>query len=330
MERLMDFLYPAPLASLTLTLLVLLWMLNVRLASLVMDHPNDRSLHSVSVPRTGGLALMAGVMTGWVFLWQPWLLPLLACALFLMLMSFFDDLYGLSAGLRLLIHLAAAGAFLVIGLPANFGWPYLLLMAIVIAWMTNLYNFMDGSDGLAGGMAVFGFGSYAVAAWMSGDAALAGATVCVAGSALAFLGFNFYPARIFMGDAGSVPLGFMAAAFGLLGWGRGDWPLWFPLLVFAPFIVDATITLLKRALRGEKVWQAHRSHYYQRLVQLGWGHQKTALWEYTLMALCCGSALWLSTQSWLAQLCGLTFWLLVYAVLAIKIDRLWQAEVTRT
>jgi UDP-N-acetylmuramyl pentapeptide phosphotransferase/UDP-N-acetylglucosamine-1-phosphate transferase len=95
----------------------------------------------------------------------------------------------------------------------------------------------------------------------------------VAAAAAGFLCFNFHPARIFMGDVGSVPLGFTAGALGLVGWRSGAWPLWFPLLVFAPFILDATVTLLRRALRGEKVWQAHRSHYYQRMVQMGLGHR---------------------------------------------------------
>lgn len=318
--------YLAPLISLMTTLLVLLGMFKVSLTNLVMDHPNDRSLHSVSLPRTGGLALMAGIMAGWIFLWQPWLLPLLVCVLFLMLLSFLDDLHGLSAGWRFLAHIAAAGAFLVSGLPVNTGWPYLLLMAIFIVWMTNLYNFMDGSDGLAGGMALFGFGSYAVAAWTAGDTALAGATVCVAGSALAFLWFNFYPARIFMGDAGSIPLGFLAAALGLLGWQHHDWPLWFPILVFSPFIVDATVTLLKRLLRGEKVWHAHREHYYQRLVQAGWGHKKTALWEYGLMISVGVSALWMETQAWPVQAAGLIFWALLYCCLALMVERRFKQE----
>jgi UDP-N-acetylmuramyl pentapeptide phosphotransferase/UDP-N-acetylglucosamine-1-phosphate transferase len=92
-----------------------------------------------------------------------------------------------------------------------------------------------------------------------------------------------------MGDGGSVPLGFLAAAIGIEGWTRGVWPLWFGPLVFAPFVVDATITLLKRAARGERFWLAHREHYYQRLVRSGWTHGRLAGAEYVLM-LACGSA----------------------------------------
>src|SRR5262245_1457719 len=142
---------------------------------------------------------------------------------------------------------------------------------------------MDRSDGLAGGMAVFGFSFYAVAAWLAGSTEFALVNLSIAAAAGAFLVFNFHPARIFLGDAGSVPLGFLAAALGLIGWLQRDWTGWFPILVFSPFIMDASVTLARRLLRREKVWQAHRDHYYQRLVRLGWGHGRTALAEYAVM-----------------------------------------------
>jgi len=163
------------------------------------------------------------------------------------------------------------------------------LLILAVGWITNLYNFMDGSDGLAGGMSVIGFGAYALAA---GASPLATVSLCIAAAAGAFLVFNFHPARIFLGDVGSIPLGFLAGALGLVGW-RGDaWPLWFPLLVFAPFIADATVTLARRAARGERVWQAHREHYYQRLVRSRLGHRGTAALAYVAMGLCAAAALW--------------------------------------
>ena len=170
------------------------------------------------------------------------------------------------------------------------------VLALATMWVTNLYNFMDGSDGLAGGMALFGFGAYALAAWLAGDAVFVVVAASIAAAAAAFLVFNFPPAKVFMGDAGSIPLGFLAAALGILGWRAGHWPLWFPVLVFSPFIIDASVTLARRLLRGERVWRAHRSHYYQRLVQLGWGHRNTALAEYALMA-GCGAARALGARS---------------------------------
>jgi UDP-N-acetylmuramyl pentapeptide phosphotransferase/UDP-N-acetylglucosamine-1-phosphate transferase len=202
-------------------------------------------------------------------------------------------------------------------------WSAVAVISVV--WMANLYNFMDGSDGLAGGMAVFGFGAYSAAAWLGGNIAMALLGAAIAAAALGFLRFNFPPARMFMGDVGSVPLGFAAGALGYQGWAQALWPWWFPLLVFSPFMVDATLTLLHRGLRGERVWQAHREHYYQRLVRMGWGHRKTALAEYGLMLLTALSALALARMPAAAQLLGLSCWAGIYALLAWRIDQAWQA-----
>jgi UDP-N-acetylmuramyl pentapeptide phosphotransferase/UDP-N-acetylglucosamine-1-phosphate transferase len=191
-----------------------------------------------------------------------------------------DDVRGLPVALRFLAHfVAAAGCLLALGLT---GWP-LLAATLAVVWMTNLYNFMDGSDGLAGGMATSGFGALALAAWLGNAPELAAFCASIAAAALAFLRFNFPPARLFMGDAGSIPLGFLAATLGVLGAQQGVWPWLFPVLVFSPFIADASTTLARRALRGEKIWQAHRSHYYQRVVLLGASHRQLALVAYALM-----------------------------------------------
>ncbi len=159
----------------------------------------------------------------------------------------------------------------------------LLLGTLAVVWMTNLYNFMDGADGLAGGMAAIGFGALALAALLGGAPELAAFCAAIAAVALAFLRFNFPPAQIFMGDTGSIPLGFLAATLGIFGMQQNLWPWPFPLLVFLPFIADASVTLFRRALRGEKIWQAHRSHYYQRVVLLGASHRQLALVAYVLM-----------------------------------------------
>ena len=202
--------------------------------------------------------------------------------------------------------------------------PWSAVAVVALVWMTNLYNFMDGSDGLAGGMAVFGFGTYGAAAWLGGDVSLALLGAAIAAASLGFLRLNFPPARMFMGDVGSVPLGFAAGALGYQGWSQALWPWWFPLLVFSPFVMDATLTLLRRGLRGERVWQAHREHYYQRLVRMGWGHRKTALAEYGLMLLVALSALAIARLPTGAQLFSLLCWAGIYTLLARRIDRAWQ------
>jgi UDP-N-acetylmuramyl pentapeptide phosphotransferase/UDP-N-acetylglucosamine-1-phosphate transferase len=123
-----------------------------------------------------------------------------------------------------------------------------------------------------------------------------------------------------------VPLGFLAAALGLTGWLQRDWTWWFPLVVFAPFIVDASVTLARRLLRRERVWEAHRDHYYQRLVQLGWGHRKTALAEYALMA--ASGLLALATLALPAalQAVALAGAAAAYLLLMTRIGQAWRAE----
>jgi UDP-N-acetylmuramyl pentapeptide phosphotransferase/UDP-N-acetylglucosamine-1-phosphate transferase len=183
---------------------------------------------------------------------------------------------------------------------------------------------MDGADGLAGGMAVFGFGAYAVAAGATGAYALALLDAVIAAAALAFLYFNFPPARIFMGDVGSVVLGFLAGALGLAGAWQRVWPAWFPLLVFSPFIVDASATLLRRALSGERVWAAHRSHYYQRMVRMGLGHLGMLRLWYLLMCGVAVSALLLVDAGFEVQALAITMWGFAYVFLAVRIDRAWR------
>jgi len=279
----------APLAAFFAAVLVARLLLTPAGRRLALDTPNDRSLHAHPVPRTGGLAILAGVAAACA-LAQPGVAVTLGAALALAAVSFADDLLGLPTLVRLAAHIAAASAVLAFEL--GYAEPVLFTMLLLaIAWYTNLYNFMDGSDGLAGGMAVIGFGAYAIAAHLSGAGLFAALCASVAAAAAGFLVFNFPPARLFMGDAGSVPLGFLAGALGVVGWSRGFWPIWFPLLVFAPFVCDATLTLLRRALRRERVWQAHRDHYYQRLVRMGFGHRGTALIEYAAMGGCAAIAL---------------------------------------
>ncbi len=142
---------------------------------------------------------------------------------------------------------------------------------------------MDGMDGFADCMAVCGFGAFALLGWQSSEPLFTVSSLVVAVSAAGFLVFNFPPAKIFMGDVGASVLGFLSACFLLWAASEKIFPIWVGILVFSPFIVDATVTLLSRLLLGHRVWEAHQSHYYQRLVRLGWGHRKTVILEYALM-----------------------------------------------
>lgn len=293
-----------------------------------LDQPNERSLHVTPTPRTGGVGVMAGLLVGGALVWVAGLgsLPLgaaLAGAGGLALVGLADDRIGLSARLRLFAQVLVAGLYLAVLGPGG-GALEVLLLGLGLVWMGNLYNFMDGSDGLAGGMALFGFSAFALAAALAGQEGLALLCSGVAAAAAGFLVFNFHPARIFMGDAGSVPLGFLAGALGLAGRESGAWPLWFPLLVFAPFILDATVTLLRRALRGERVWEAHRTHYYQRLVQMGLGHRRTALLAYALMAGSGVGAVLALSVGFSLQCVIITMCVFLHLVLGYRIDTAWR------
>ncbi|HSQ04364.1 MAG TPA: glycosyltransferase family 4 protein [Burkholderiales bacterium] len=317
----------SPVASALVTLVLIAWMLKAR-DRLPLDVPNQRSLHVRPVPRSGGIAMMAGIVAGFAVLQTP--LVVVYSVAVLVVFSHFDDLRGLPILLRFSTQLAAAAGFAYVALP-EVALPLLSLIVVGIMWVTNLYNFMDGSDGLAGGMTVFGFSFLGIGAWMSGgDQAWLIECFVVAAAGAAFLVFNFPPARLFMGDAGSVPIGFLAAALSLAGWRDGDWPFWFPAAVFSPFIVDATLTLLKRASAGERIWEAHNKHYYQRLVRMGWGHRRTALAEYALMLVCGSTALWALRQPLYLQLSALLGIIALHAALALWVDSAWRRREKRS
>lgn len=311
------------LAAFAVSLACLALLLSPRGRRIMLDRPNERSLHQQPVPRSGGIAIAGGIAAG-VALAPTAPLAAFGLAAALAALSLADDLHALPTLLRLVVHLAAAAAFVLTATELGAREPALALALVVaIAWYANLYNFMDGSDGLAGGMAIFGFGAYAWAAQLAGHAALVVSATVVAAACLAFLPFNFHPARLFMGDAGSVPLGFLAGALGLLGWRDGAWPLWFPVLVFAPFVGDATLTLLRRLLRRERVWQAHKEHYYQRLARMGFGHRGTAWIEYGAMAACAALALLAREAGFAGQAAALGAAALGLGLLAAWIDLRW-------
>jgi UDP-GlcNAc:undecaprenyl-phosphate/decaprenyl-phosphate GlcNAc-1-phosphate transferase len=247
-------------------------------AGLPQDAPNERSLHVAPLPRGGGIAIWAGFLP--VALWVSpiaqggtvlWLVPWLVLAL----VSLRDDVRALGVGVRLLVH-ALAALWFGIGLmwpAATTAWPATLLAAAIVAWSLNLYNFMDGNDGLAAAMTILGFSAYGVGAVFAN--APATPFFALAAATVPFFVVNRPPSRLLMGDVGAVPLGFLAAAFGVALVASGTWPAWFPALVFLPFIADATVTLARRVWRRERLWDAHRNHYYQRLHRMGAGHRGT-------------------------------------------------------
>ena len=317
--------YVAPLLAFLGSTLALGIML--RYASLLpLDLPNSRSLHVHPTPRVGGMGMVVGILGACLFSWGTLSVEIYAIvglALSLSIFSIFDDWRGLSVRVRFAAHILAGVAALWVLAPTGAVALWVVLLFCII-WVTNLFNFMDGADGLAGGMAVIGFGVYAAAAVANGDGSLGVLAAMLAAASMGFLVFNFPPAKIFMGDAGSIPLGFLAASLGMYGWTTGVWPWTFPLLVFSPFLVDASLTLMRRGLRGERVWLAHREHYYQRLVRMGWSRRRLITAEYFLMTAASGSAM--ALLSWpLSQWPLLAAWGTLYFVLARWIDHKWES-----
>jgi UDP-N-acetylmuramyl pentapeptide phosphotransferase/UDP-N-acetylglucosamine-1-phosphate transferase len=270
----------------------------------VLDVPNDRSSHVVPTPRGGGIAVIGAIVAAWFVLWTIGLLPLASLgvalgAVGLAVVSWIDDLRGLSPAPRLLVQLAVV-AIGVWALPAGAifqGWlpPWLdaVVAALLWVWFLNLFNFMDGIDGIdASEAAAIGLGLMLVA---DADPSIAAPAAAIVATALGFLVWNWAPARIFLGDVGSVPLGYL---LGFLLYElalRGSWQA--ALILPAYFLADATLTLLRRLLRGERVWQAHREHFYQRAVQSGLGHDAVVLRIIAADLVLIGCA-WAAGQGW--------------------------------
>ncbi|MDQ7989781.1 MAG: glycosyltransferase family 4 protein [Candidatus Dactylopiibacterium sp.] len=243
----------------------------------ILDTPNARSSHTVPTPRGGGVAIVLAyllALAGWHvcagvaggLFWSLVLGGGLIAGV-----GFLDDRRGLSAGVRFGCHLlAAAGAVGALG-----GWPVLDLGfarfawgglgagvgVLALAWAINLYNFMDGIDGLAAGEAVFVAAAGGAVLWLTGADGMP--LWLLAAASAGFLLLNWPPARIFMGDAGSGFLGFALGVHALHATVGGRTAIWPWAILLAVFIVDASLTLLRRALRGIRVTDAHRTHAYQ-------------------------------------------------------------------
>jgi UDP-N-acetylmuramyl pentapeptide phosphotransferase/UDP-N-acetylglucosamine-1-phosphate transferase len=275
----------------------------------VLDLPNERSSHAQATPRGGGIALTGSVLLTWVVLGiggraLPLVFVVVLGTLVLAIVSWIDDLHGLSPALRLPAHAVAVAIGLVaLPQPANpvaaaFG-PAFCYAAAGLAWLwwINLFNFMDGIDGLAAGEgAAIGLGLVLFAGLGVGvDPGLAWLAAAILGAAAGFLVWNWPPARIFLGDVGSTTLGYLTG-FLLLGVAFGrHWRV--ALILPLYFVADATITLARRLLRGERFWRAHREHFYQRAIGHGQGHAAVTrrVIAADLVLIACG---WTAENGW--------------------------------
>lgn len=296
----------------------------------MVDIPNERSSHTKVTPRGGGAAVVLGttivLLVGASLNLLPWSLvgALTGGGVAIALIGFLDDIRPRSPALRLVIHVAAAlwALYCLGGLAplqigehiVTWGAAGYVLGVLGIVWTLNLFNFMDGIDGLAASEATFIAGAGALLAMTGGDSGVSAAALIFAAACAGFLAWNWPPAKIFMGDVGSGYMGYVIAVFAIAA-GR-DHPVamlvW--LILGALFFIDATVTLARRVARGESAHQAHRSHAYQ-ILSRRWGSHR----RMTLAALGI-NVLWLLPCAWLAvRYPTLAGWIAVGALLPVVV-----------
>ncbi|MGD9021287.1 MAG: glycosyltransferase family 4 protein [Lysobacterales bacterium] len=250
-------------------------------AGMVIE-PGRRQSHSIATPTGGGLGLVLAIVATSFYLQASLALPafwwvgMFPGILLLGAVGWLDDSRHVSAWLRLLVQLAVS-IWLLASVSLQFyegGMVTPIISVVAMVWYMNLYNFMDGSNGMAAFQGAFAGLVMAALFGINDQAPAALLALVVAAACAGFLPLNFPNARVFMGDVASVPLGFMFAALSLYGVGQGTfgWPV--AILVMAVFIVDASLTLLSRVIRRERWYTAHAQHVYQRLIGHGWSHRK--------------------------------------------------------
>jgi Fuc2NAc and GlcNAc transferase len=280
----------------------------------VIDVPNERSSHTTPTPRGGGLAIaitflgFLGAMWAGGWIERSVAMALTGGGLLVATVGFIDDHRHVSVKWRLSMHLVAVvwALLLLGGCPAidfhgvsvDLGVIGNILAALYLVWLLNLFNFMDGIDGIASTEAISVAVIAATLLWYSGeDQSIVRLQLVLAGAVAGFLFLNWPPARIFMGDGGSGFLGFTLGALAWVTVARGTFTVWVWLILFATFFVDATVTLWRRWRRGQALHVAHRSHAYQRLSRRFRSHLKVTLGVLFINLLWLGPLAWLSVTT---------------------------------
>lgn len=283
----------------------------------VLDQPTARSSHSAATPRGGGLAIVISfILALGVYSFsmhsipQGWLIVFVGCGGLISAIGFVDDHRDVSAIVRFLVHVVAASVTVyllfspiqvqVLNLnfaPGIVGGAFAVLY---IVWMTNLFNFMDGIDGIAGAQAIFvcmaasGICIFSPSSSSAAVGYLSAMLLALSFASLGFLIWNWPPARIFMGDVGSGYLGFAISAFAVITVYENALSVWTWLILPSTFFIDATVTLLRRMANGERWYEAHRSHAYQKFARKYGGHLNVTSWSILL------NVIWILPIAWLS------------------------------
>ena len=251
----------------------------------MLDVPGDRQSHSQPTATGGGIGMIAALILSSLLMVkgeqriESWHLVVLPGLAVLSIIGWIDDRKPVSAVLRLLVQLSVSFSlvvFLAFGQLSEY-WQLSLVGGVAIVWIMNAYNFMDGSHGMAGFQGVFSGILLALVFNYQQDAELATLSILLVACCVGFLPFNFPRPKIFMGDSGSVPLGYAISALLLLGISRNSLEIPVAMLVLAVFLVDSSLTLFNRVIRGERWYTSHKQHMYQRLIGQGWPHSRVLL-----------------------------------------------------
>ena len=279
----------AMLSAFLLAWLLTPWVRSQALRHQWIDRPGPRSSHQRVITRGGGLALVAGFLLALLWLAFPseWVLPVALTMLAITVIGWLDDMYTLNVRWRLggqafiaIIAVFWLGPvseiqFAAQSVPVPWLWTLLAIPALI--WMINLFNFMDGADGLASSQVVFSAACFALAFYLNEQPELASIALCLAAACAGFLMWNRPPARIFLGDAGSLALGWCLGLLALAGTLTGAISVWLAFSIVAVFVVDATATLIYRLMRGQRWYTPHRDHAYQQLIRRNWSHRTVML-----------------------------------------------------
>ena len=278
------------------------WLINVLNNYGVIDRPNHRTLHDRDVPRGGGIVivffivlslLLVGLISGRTAMFVTMAMIMMGWAW----LSWWDDQHNLSPKIRIVFQLllalttmAAFGYINVVQFSStaslSLGYGGALITLVGILWLTNLYNFMDGMDGLAASQTIIAAITIGFWLWQYGDQGLALICFVAAASSYGFMLRNWHPAKIFMGDVGSITLGAFFATLIIIASHRYGLPVISFVLLLGVFVFDASVTVLRRIWLGEQFWMPHRTHYYQRLVTAGNGQPQIVSVMIILMLIC--------------------------------------------